>query len=54
MPTLEETIEEQEEIIESLRDYVYVLEDELDQAKYFIDKLKGELSVLYNHIDDSR
>jgi chromosome segregation ATPase len=54
MRTIEEELDAQEEAIQSLRDYIYVLEDELAQAKYYINNLKGELSILYNQIDSSR
>lgn len=45
---LKSGIEEQDEVIKSLIDYVYTLEEELNQAKHYINVLKGELSVFYN------
>lgn len=45
---LKDGIKEQDEVIKSLIDYVYTLEEELNQARYFINNLKGELAVFYN------
>jgi hypothetical protein len=41
-------LKEQDIVIEELTDYIYLLEGDLDKAKYYINVLKGELSVLYN------
>ncbi len=48
---LRKSIEQQDYIIETLKDYIYTLESDLEFAKHNISLLKGELSVLHNKVD---